>query len=55
MDVVSQLDADLDDVQTHLDYMLAGGAIVPGAHIALESTLQGGYNRLQMTRSSLNR
>ena len=42
MDIVSQFDANSDDVQTHLDNMLAGGAVVPGAHIALEGTLQGG-------------
>ncbi len=40
MHIVAQLNADLDDVQTHLDDMLAGGAIVPGPHIALECILQ---------------
>jgi len=38
--IVAQLDADLDDVQTHLDDMLAGGAIVSGPHIAFECILQ---------------
>ena len=40
MDVVSQLDADPDDVEAHLDDMLATGAVIPGAHIALERILQ---------------
>ncbi len=40
MHIVAQLNADLDDVQTHLDDMLAGGAIVPGPHVAFECILQ---------------
>ncbi len=39
MDVVPQLDADFDDVETHLYHVLAGCAVVPGAHVALESVL----------------
>lgn len=39
MNIVSQLDADLDDIQAHLYDMLASGAVVPGAHIALEGIL----------------
>ena len=39
MDIVSQLDADLDDVQAHLDDMPPSGAVVSGAHIALEGIL----------------
>jgi len=38
--IVAQLDANLDDIQTHLDDMLAGGAIVSGPHIAFECILQ---------------
>ena len=38
--IVSQLDADLDDIQAHLDDMLPCGAVVPCAHIALEGVLQ---------------
>lgn len=40
MDVVSQLNADLDNVQAHLDDVLASDQIVPGAYIAFESALQ---------------
>lgn len=39
MDIVSELNADLDDIQAHLDDMPASGAVVPGAHIALEGAL----------------
>ena len=39
VDIVSQLNADLDDIQAHLYDMSAGGAVVPGAHIALEGIL----------------
>ena len=39
MDIVSQLDADLDDVQAHLYDMFASGAVVSGTHIALEGVL----------------
>ena len=40
MHIVPQLDADFDDMQTHLNDMLASGAVVPGPHIAFERILQ---------------
>lgn len=40
MDIVSKLDADFDDVEAHLDDMLASHAVVPRPHIAFESILQ---------------
>lgn len=46
MDIVSQLYADLDDVQAHLDDMFACSAVVTAAHIALEGTLHSGQERL---------
>lgn len=40
MDIVPKLNADFDDIQAHLDDMLASGAIVSGPDIALECILQ---------------
>eukprot|EP00983_Pelagomonas_calceolata_P047563 1140715-Pelagomonas_calceolata.AAC.5 len=38
---VGQLHGHFDDIQAHCDYMLAGGTVVAGAHIAPERVLQG--------------
>ena len=40
VDIVPKLNADPDDIQAHLDDMLACGAVVSGAHVALECVLQ---------------
>ena len=40
MDKVAELYADSDHIQAHLDDMLACGAVIPGAYIALECILQ---------------
>lgn len=40
MDIVSQLNANLDDIQAHLYDVLPGHAVVPCTHVAFESVLQ---------------
>ena len=40
--IVVHLHAGTDDVEAHLDEVLACGAVIAGAHVALECTLQEG-------------
>ena len=40
MQAVCQLHCHFDDIQAHSDDVLAGGAVVPGAHVAFEGILQ---------------
>ena len=50
MDIVSKLNADFDDIEAHLDDMLASHTVVPCPHIAFEGILQHQIGHISISR-----